>query len=813
MVVVTWSRKANEPVRRQPNDSATSVPANRLIRETSPYLLQHAHNPVDWFPWGGEALERAKRQDKPIFLSVGYSTCYWCHVMEQQSFQNAEVARVLNENFVAIKVDREERPDIDEHYMLATQLLTGRGGWPNSVWLTPDGSPWMAGTYFPLQQFIQILKRLSEMWKTRRPDVERQADQVSQAMRRAASAPAAQAGPVDESLVDGAISQLRHSYDPTNGGFGGAPKFPPHGSLALLIHEYRRSGDSELLEMITGTLDAMARGGIRDHLGGGFHRYSVDDHWLIPHFEKMLCDDAQLMRAYADGFALTGNRQYRQVVEDIFRWLQAEMTDANGAFLSAIDAGAVGEEGEFYLWRRAEVLDILGRQDGELFCEVYGLTEGGNYHKERAGERPGTNIIHLAKTGEQSGQDNEPDSAQLAARRRAMREKLLSARNRRPRPHKDDKVLAAWNGLMIAGLAHAGRVLEEPRYVQAAEKAADFVTTAMTTDDGRLLRTYRAGRARLPGYLDDYASLAAGLLELYRADRDTRWLEHARRLADVMLEDFRDKTDGGFFFSTAEHDEVLPRSKNLLGGGNMPSPNGAAVGVLLRLGRLTGEARYTQAGLSTLDSLSSLMWQYPLAAETLILAAAVSLESPVPAETATAPSAARDRPAPPDAHKPDARAVQHPVTAELYASRLTAKPEQTFHLAVALDIAEGWHLYAPSSAASYVVPTTISVKAADWLKPGAVTLPKSRRAEDPVLHARLDVYEGRVWLVVPLTVSKDSPDGQADLEVEVNFQACNDNQCLAPQTVTLQVQVAVTRGESTGDLRHSSIFRQLSVAQ
>ena len=641
---------------------------NRLANETSPYLLQHAHNPVDWYPWGKEALERAKRQDKPIFLSIGYSTCYWCHVMERESFENADVARVLNENFIAIKVDREERPDIDEQYMLATQLMTGQGGWPNSLWLTPDGRPWMAATYFPREQFISILKRIADLWKTRRADVDRQADELAEAMRRIGGAPAIDPAAIDQSLVDKAVSQLREAYDSANGGFRGAPKFPPHGSLAILIHEYRRTGDKGLGETITGTLDAMAKGGIRDHVGGGFHRYAVDDHWLVPHFEKMLCDNAQLMRAYTDGFLLTSNPGYREAVEDTFRWIQAEMTDVDGGLHSAIDAGAVGEEGRFYVWRYEEIMDVLGPSDGPLFVETYGVKSAGNYAEERSGEKSGANILHLVKPVEQVARDKGRDPTELVGRLFAMRQKLLAARNQRPHPHKDDKVLAGWNGLMIESLAYAGRTLKEPRYVQAAQHAADFIFKMMIIDDGRLLRTYRAGQAKLPAYLDDYAFLAAGLLELHEADGNPRWLDQAQRLADAMLEGFQDKAAGGFFFTTTSHDDRPIRSKNLLGGGNIPSGNGMAAIVLLRLGRMTGEDRYTSAARRTLDSLSGLMRQSQAAAETLILAVAMTLEPFAETKQSSRLAISATQSSQPAADTPDDRQTRHRVTAELYAS-------------------------------------------------------------------------------------------------------------------------------------------------
>jgi len=614
---------------------------NRLVDETSPYLLQHAHNPVDWHPWGEEALARAKREDKPIFLSVGYSTCYWCHVMERESFENEEVAAILNEHYVAIKVDREERPDVDEQYMIATQLVTGRGGWPNSVWLTPDGRPWMAGTYFPRARFMKVLRQLAEVWRTRRAEVEQQADRMAGTIRTIGSGSQIQAGPeLSRQLVDDAVGTLRVSFDKRNAGFGRAPKFPPHASLRLIVHEYRRTKDPALLDMVGRTLDAMALGGMHDHVGGGFHRYATDAHWLLPHFEKMLYDNAQLVRAYTDGALLRGEDRDRRVVEDVFRWVRREMTGPHGAFFSAIDSESEAEEGKFYVWRREEVLEVLGEKRGALFADVYGFREGGNFREERTGETTGANIPHLDEPLSALAKERGEDPDRFRAKLAKMRADLLKARSTRVRPHLDDKVLAGWNGLMIEGLAYAGRHLDEPRYVSAAARAATFILDHMV-DGGRLFRVYREGETKQPAYLDDHAYLAAGLLELHAATGEARWLDAARSLADRMLDEFEDKKNGAFFLTTARHEDMLLRSKSLLGGGNVPSPNGVAAIVLLRLGEVTGEDRYGDAARRTLEALSGLTARGERQAEDLVLATALLLEEReerVPAKVDTLPA-------------------------------------------------------------------------------------------------------------------------------------------------------------------------------
>lgn len=612
-----------KPVAPPADGSEAHVHTNQLVHETSPYLLQHAHNPVNWHPWGDEAFEKARKEGKPIFLSVGYSTCYWCHVMERESFERDDVAAILNKHYIAIKVDREELPDVDEQYMLATQLVAGRGGWPNSVWLTPDGKPWMAGTYFPREQFKQILTRLANVWDTQREQVEQQADKLSQAIRKVSNA---NSGPrrqkVDQSLVDQSVATIRASFDRQHAGFGDAPKFPPHSALRLLFHECRRTNDPELLQIITDTLDAMARGGIRDHVGGGFHRYATDRKWFLPHFEKMLYDNAQLLRIYTDGYLLTGDERFRAVVEEIFRWTSREMTAPSGAFYSALDSESHGEEGRFYVWRYDEVLRVLGAEPGRLFADVYGFQAQGNWVEEATRQRPGTNIPYLPDSIADVAQERNLNLAELQSELEQARTQLLAIRNHRNKPHRDDKTLASWNGLMISSLAYAGRNLDEPRYVAAAAGAAQFVLGTMRDDDRRLLRTFRDGQAKQPGYLDDYAYFVDGLLELHASTGQEAYLQHAIELSNIMLRDFEDRRNHGFYFSSDQHDELLMRSKNLLGGGNLPSPNGTAAQVLLQLGQRTGDPRFTDAARRTLQSLGDLVRRSPRGNEILALAVA-----------------------------------------------------------------------------------------------------------------------------------------------------------------------------------------------
>ena len=824
-----WSRTSTPPVRElaltrklgeTPSDVQTSRPVgstsagaktdgehhkytNHLIHETSPYLLQHAHNPVNWYAWGPEALAKAKKEDKPIFVSIGYSTCYWCHVMEVESFENEEVARILNEHFIAIKVDREERPDLDEQYMLATQLITRRGGWPNSVWLTPDTRPWMAGTYFPRAQFIRILTTLSGHWKNRRQDVEQQADQLAQAIRRAGGGEGlVQSGPdagsADQKLIDNAVAAYKRAFDKDRGGFSRAPKFPPHGVLRVLIHEYRRTSDKALLRMIARTLDGMWLGGMHDHVGGGFHRYSTDSIWLLPHFEKMLYDNAQLMRAYTDGYLLSGVPRYREAVEDIFRWVQSEMTSPTGGFYSAIDSGKVGKEGETYIWHYKEVVELLGEEDAALFAEVYNLRKRGNFHEESTGEEPGTNIIHLKKPLAEIAKSQGKSPESLKARMAALRAKLLARRNTWVQPHKDDKILTGWNGLMIGSLAYAGRQLNEPKYTEAAAKAADFILNGLVDDQKRLLRTYRAGRAKLPGYLDDHAYLAEGLLDLYAATGEKRWLDEARRLGDVMLAEFEDKQGGAFFFTATSHEDLLMRSKSLTGGGNIPSANGVAVLALFELNRITGSKAYLHSAERTIDALTGIMWRSPRSLDSGIHAAAVAIERKVANRRQVV-----------EGDSADASKKLGPVTARLFSSHLSVKRGDTLQLALALDVGEGWHLYGPNPDADFLIPTSVNITPTAAFSVGDVKTPEPGTKLDPVLKQVLATYEGRIWYFIPVTVRKNATVGKAKLTVQVKTQACDQSSCLPPRTDEIEITLNITSASTVDTPRHPAVFKDV----
>jgi uncharacterized protein YyaL (SSP411 family) len=575
--------------------------ANRLAQETSPYLLEHADNPVDWFPWGDEALARARAEHKPILLSIGYSACHWCHVMARESFEDPETAALLNRDFVSIKVDREERPDLDQVYMRAVQGLTGSGGWPMTVFLLPDGTPFFAGTYFPpsdrfgMPAFKRVLAAVADAFTNRPADVDETAAQVRNFLNRP-SVPLA-AGELTPALLDEATTRLEHDFDPVNGGFGGAPKFPQPMLIEDLLRSHVRTGQAAPLEMAVQTLRAMADGGMYDQLGGGFHRYSVDERWLVPHFEKMLYDNALLARAYLDAWQLTHDAAFRRVVEATLAFVLREMTSPQGGFYSSLDADSEGEEGRFYLWTTQELEAALGGAEARALARAFDVTAAGNFE--------GRNILHPVGPGAVEILD-------------AARDRLLAFRNRRVRPHRDEKVIAGWNGLMLRAFADAGRVLDRKDLVTAAEANARFLLSEMR-QGGRMRRSYKDGRAPLTGYLEDQAAVADGLLSLYEATFDPSWLDGLRGLVNEMLTAFWDEPSGAFFDTAADQEQLVARPQDVTDNA-IPSGTSLAVDVLLRAGMLLGEASWVDRARATLARLAPTAAKAPLAFGRLLAA-------------------------------------------------------------------------------------------------------------------------------------------------------------------------------------------------
>jgi hypothetical protein len=573
---------------------------NRLVFEKSPYLLQHARNPVDWYPWGEAAFEKARREDKPIFLSVGYSTCHWCHVMERESFADPEVAAMMNEYFVPIKVDREERPDVDQIYMTVTQVMGQRGGWPNTIVLTPDRKPFFAGTYFPKEGrfgrpgMLDLLPGLHQAWTTRRADVLETAERVVAALQQSQSgtnagiATGTSAPDLGRETLQRGYKRMASQYDAGYGGFGGAPKFPTPQNFLFLLRYWKLTDDSKALEMVADTLRKMRQGGIYDDVGFGFHRYSTDERWLVPHFEKMLYDQAMLAMAYSETWQATREPVFEETAREIFAYVLRDMTSPEGGFYSAEDADSEGEEGKFYLWTTNEVREILGKDDGDFFVRVFNLEDRGNFIDQIQGGRTGENIPHLGQPWVAIAAKEKMNTEQLRQRVEGCRKKLFSVREERIHPLKDDKILTDWNGLMIAALAKGARSLDEPEYAAAARKAADFVLADLRTADGRLLKRYRQGEASLPAHLEDYAFMVWGLLELYETTFEVRYLQEALALNRIMLDQFRDERNGGFYLTAADGEELLVRPKEVYDGA-IPSGNSVAFLNLLRLGRITAD--------------------------------------------------------------------------------------------------------------------------------------------------------------------------------------------------------------------------------
>jgi uncharacterized protein YyaL (SSP411 family) len=654
---------------------------NRLAKETSPYLLQHADNPVDWYPWGPEALAKAQSDQKPIFLSVGYAACHWCHVMEHESFEDEQTARYLNDHFVPVKVDREERPDLDAIYMEAVQAMTGRGGWPMSVFLTPDGKPFHGGTYYPntprygMPSFRDVLEGIAEVWSERRGEAEDSGNRVAAAIaaeqlgRRAPSAPAATAAtqtslggtsgsanatprderPLDPAILDAAVARLADTFDWANGSWGGAPKFPQSMTLEFLLRRVVgpddvRAADAtadedpareRLLRMVTKTLDAMADGGIRDQLGGGFHRYSTDEVWLAPHFEKMLYDNAQLARVYVHAWQLTGEMRYREIAESTIDYVAREMTVPEGGFTASQDADSEGEEGRFYVWTLPEIEAVLGHSgdlgdDAALFATAYDVRTIGNWEGKTILRRVRSDAELAALFGSPDTTAGSPDTTAgasdsnaeatdpnagaadsngIAARLSRARQALFEARERRIRPARDDKALASWNGLMLAAVAEAARVLDRADYRDLAERNATFLLQRLRTPEGRLRRSWKDGRATLNGYLEDYANVAEGLLALYETTFDPRWFVSARELMDAVLEHFADP-QGGFFDTSDDHEALVARPKGLQDNA-VPSGSAMAVTVLLKLAAWTGEGRYRDAAEGALRTVEPYLGRHP----------------------------------------------------------------------------------------------------------------------------------------------------------------------------------------------------------
>ncbi len=779
------------------NDDGSWKYTNALADETSPYLRQHAHNPVDWRPWGEPAFAEAARREVPIFLSIGYSTCYWCHVMERQVFENPKIARQMNEQFVCVKVDREERPDVDDIYMTATQLLTG-GGWPMSVFLTPPapGSaqsegeavehigrgllPFWAGTYIPptpaygRPSFTQVMDAMSQAWRDERDQVIAQSGRVADAVRNQV-AQGGGAGPVTLDRVQRTASQLQSRYDPTHGGFSGpqGPKFPTPSTVALLLDLLQHEPDEALEKQVRHTLDRMAMGGMYDQVGGGFHRYSVDEQWLVPHFEKMLYDNGQLLELYAHAYEVWGEQRYAalyaRVVRETAEYLLREMldgsADSGGAFWSAQDAEVNTKEGENYVWTPEQIRAALASEDDAerltaLALKMYGLERGTNFQDPHHRDAPAVNVLFMPESMSALVEFADGDMGGVMRMRERINAALLAVRDTRDQPGTDDKVLVAWNGLVIAGLAHAGRVLDEPRYIAAAQRAAVAILKHMSQPGGGLLRSMRKGEAKINAFLEDYAFFAHGLLALDQAlpDEQTRYRDQAVRLMRIAHEQFA-APRGGYFDTLADQADLFVRTRSTYDGA-IPSGNSQMIHNLLRLRVLTGDDAYARQAVLDLRSFAGALEQSGLGM-THMLRAALHAVAELPAMWTAALEEA-------DA---GASETARPVTVQV-------KPieNETGAYRVLLTVAEGYHLNANPASAEGLIATTVSAAGMRL----DVTYPPAERERYAFADAPLDVYTGRVEIVVRAD--------QSITELTLTYQACTDAACLEPVTRTLNLR-------------------------
>ncbi|WP_275099688.1 DUF255 domain-containing protein [Sedimenticola hydrogenitrophicus] len=725
---------------------------NRLILEDSPYLIQHAHNPVDWYAWGAEAFEKAKRENKPIFLSIGYATCHWCHVMERESFENPAIAELLNRHFVAIKVDRERRPEVDQTYMTAVQLIAGRGGWPLNGFLTPDGKPFHGGTYYPPDPFRDLVTRVAALWDGKRQEVLDQAERVAQVLA-AVQARQAMAGEVGREAIQAAVTEALETHDELQGGFGPAPKFPREPLLMLLLNAAERSPEPALLEAIGTTLDAIARGGIHDQVGGGFHRYATDNDWLVPHFEKMLYNQAQLARVYLLAWRLTGNPLYRRVASQTLDYVLRDMRSAEGAFYSAIDADSEGREGTFFLWTPDQLRGVLPAEDAALAINLFGVTDNGNFE--------GGNILHLPRPLAEFAGENGMSQTQLLDHIDRIRERLYQAREARPHPLRDDKILTAWNGMMITTLAQAGDLLGEPRYTEAAARAARFLWEQNHRETGELWRVHLDGSSSIPALQEDYAYFAEGLLQLYDGTGDRLWLVRARELADAMLERFWDETRGGFYMSHQENQlTALGRAREMGGDTSMPSGNSVALRVLQMLSVRTDWFDYGERARATLAAFAEPVARHPPGFGYLLAGADDLLHG----------EWGRRR------------------YAALGGIRISAAQVGARRVTVELEIPPGWHVNAHQPLQENLIPTTLAlVPGTGGWHLGQIDYPVGERQQLEFQREPLSLYQGKVQ--IEATIEPVAPASRI-VPLRLGLQACNDQVCLAPETVELHLPLA-----------------------
>ncbi|MEW8657179.1 MAG: thioredoxin domain-containing protein [Candidatus Thiodiazotropha endolucinida] len=737
------------------NEDGSPRYINRLILEDSPYLLQHAHNPVDWYPWSEEAFARAKRENKPVFLSIGYSTCHWCHVMEKESFEDPAIAALLNEHFIPIKVDRESHPDVDQVYMTAVMLLTGHGGWPMSSFLNPQGKPFYGGTYYTPQQFTSLLQQISRLWRERQKDVEKQAEQVASAVE-ASNSLAGEAKALDRSVIGSAVDSMHGTFDEIQGGFGQAPKFPREPWLYLLLDQVERSDHKQALQMLETTLDHMARGGIYDQVGGGFHRYSTDYEWLVPHFEKMLYNQAHLSRIYLSAWRLTGREQFRRVATRTLDYVLREMTLPEGGFYSATDADSEGEEGLFFVWTMEQISAALAPQDAELANSLYRVTSRGNFE--------GRNILHLNQDLEEYAEEHDLAIASLRTQLDRINKKLLEVRNRRSPPLRDDKIVTAWNGMMITAFAQAAQILENPEYRKAAIKAAEFIWQHNRRGKGMLWRVHLDGESSIPATQEDYAYLAEALLYLYDLTAEAKWLQRAEELAHALTDRFFDADEGGFFMNEAQSGiTAMGRPKDEGSDNAMPSGSSVAIHVLQRLWQRTGKLDYRRQTDALIARFAPSIERNPTSYGYLLTATASHLHG-------------------------ELGGLAYAAQGGIRIEGAVALSSNQLLLSVDIDIPDGWHINSNQPMAKDLIATRLklSERVQGW-QMGPVTYPEEEHQVLAFQQQPLSVFSGKVRLQALVSTEESSPTAPLILPLEIRLQACNDQVCLAPETVTLSL--------------------------
>ncbi len=735
------------------NRDGTPKYINRLILEDSPYLLQHAHNPVDWYPWSDEAFAQARAQDKPIFLSIGYSTCHWCHVMERESFENPAIAALLNQHFIPIKVDRESHPDVDEIYMTAVMLISGHGGWPMSSFLTPQGKPFFGGTYYPPDQFSDLLRQVTQVWTQQRRQVEEQAARIAAAVAEDNRLSGGSKN-FDPDIPRRAVSALGELFDEIQGGFGQAPKFPQEPWLFLLLDQSERYSDPKALEMLTTTLDHMLQGGIYDQIAGGFHRYSTDYEWLVPHFEKMLYNQAHLSRVYLGAWRLTGQERYRRVVLQTLDYVLREMTHPRGGFYSATDADSEGEEGRFFTWTLGEIREVLSPEDAELAKSLYSLSRIGNFE--------GRNILHLGHSLETYAEQHALDIDKLRPRLDRINRQLLEARNQRVPPLRDDKVVTAWNGMMITAFAEAADLLGSERYLEAAQTAAEYLWQNNRRGEGRLWRVHLDGRSSIAAAQEDYAYFAEALIALYDLTGDGRWLQRAEELAGALLERFRD-ADGGFYMNEADAGlTAMGRPRDDGGDSAIPSGSSVALQVLQKLWRRNGSLVYRQQAQELIARFTPSLEALPHNYGYMLTAILDQTSGELSAQGYAAQGGIR------------LRAVTEAVDGKGKALR------------VELQIPDGWHINSDRPGDPDLIGTRVWLDNESGWRLDQLRYPQGQAKQLGFQREPISLYSGRVSIRARIHPASEHPAGLT-LPVRVRLQACNDQVCLPPEEISLRV--------------------------